>query len=477
MTTEALPYQRAGVAKIQRFGGRALLADDPGLGKTFQFLKWAKVWMRAKGPVVVLCPATLKENWEWEAMHHVGVRVTIADTRTPPRGRLVPKDGWYVMNPELLDRKGSAWLRFFHRLRPACVCVDEGQMFRHENRRVANLRKLCHNVPHVVVMSGTGCMENGPAELWPVLNVLRPDVFRNKRKFLMAFCNPQFKPWGWRFEGVTPGKGPKLRKLLLRTCMIRRRKQDVIDQLPVQKKKVVLLTLGPGRMREYQEAEDDFIRWLRKTHPNRVNRARKAERLQRVLYLKRLVGELKVRFAEKWVRRRLPAEKVLVFGEHRNVLGPLRKAFGRGAAFIDGSISNRRPRRGGPSPRRLAADRFNKVPSVRVMLANKRAAGAGWNCTATNTVLFVEIGWTPGEHTQAAARVYGLNRGTGGQTTCYFLVAKGTIDERLVKVVDSKQAGMDAILDGKKGPDGMNILDELEDALLRRGVSSKRRGR
>jgi SWI/SNF-related matrix-associated actin-dependent regulator 1 of chromatin subfamily A len=441
-------YQHKGVRKLRHFGGRALLADEMGLGKTLQSLVYAKTYI--SGPVVVVCPASIKYNWEREAAHHVGLRAEILETTRPPKNRrAIAPARIYVVNYAIL----GPWMDFLRSLKPRLVIVDECQAVSNRSTQQSrNVRRLCRGVPQVIALSGTP-LTNRPAELWPILNILRPDKYNSFFSFAYDYCKPQRKPWGWDFRGAA--NLDKLHGELNRYVMIRRRKVDVLDQLPAKSRFVTPVALD--NKSEYIHAHKDFIGWLRKKSQRRARKAEKAERLVRMGYLKRLAGWLKVRSVIAWVRSFLTETdgKLILFAVHKAVIAELYKAFHKLSVKVDGSTNARE--------RHQLAQKFNHDPRTRIFIGNIRAAGSGWNGTAASAVAFAEMDWTPGAHKQAEDRAHRI--GQTKQVSVFYLVGYGTIEEDLCRIIQDKQEVLDATLDGRV-LDDLDVYDELEKAIL-----------
>lgn len=456
MNTKPYPYQRDGVEMIHAFGGRSILADEMGLGKSLQVLLYRKKY-RPRGPCVIVCPASLKWNWQAEALKHLGMRAEVLETNKPPRkfGQGMVKDGVYVLNYEIL----GGWLPVLRKMKPALLVADEAHYLKSPGtKRTKNFRKLAEHVEQVILVTGTP-MTNRPAELWPLLNVVRPDVFKSFMPFARRYCDPRWKPWGWEFKGAK--NLDKLHRRLKKACMVRRLKSDVMKDLPAKSNVVIPVKLPPKAWAEYAAAEKDFIAWLRKTHPKRAASARKAERLVRYGYLRRLAAKLKLPQVKEWVDNFLAesGNKLLVFGVQRKVVKGLQQQYGDDkAARVDGSVSLRL--------RQGEFDRFNHDKHVRLFFGNIAAAGTGWSCTSASDVLFAELDWVPGNHTQAVDRVHGVGRGVKGRpVTAYWVIAKNTIEEKLLKVLQAKQRDVTAGLDGKASA-AMDVYDALEQMYL-----------
>jgi len=334
-----------------------------------------------------------------------------------------------------------------------------------KSQRTVACREIARPTDHILALSGTPVV-NRPAELFPILNMLRPDLFTHAWKFYTRYCNLHKTPFGvWDYSGSSNKE--ELNRLLTDAVMVRRRKEDVLKDLPPVTQTVVPVDLTRAGRKEYDEAVTDFLKWLRRKSPRKMLKALRAEGLVRLGYLKRLAAVRKVPVVRRWVEDHLASgEKLLVFGVHRKVLRTLHKQF-PGAALIDGSVKGKE--------RYREIDRFNSDPACRIMFANMIAGGVGWNCTATSTVLFAEIDWVPGLHPQAYGRCHGIGRGKKGVAVqAVYIVARGTVEEKLCDVVAGKQGNIDVILDGK-GTGELQVFRELVKAL--KAEAKKKRGK
>ena len=322
-------------------------------------------------------------------------------------------------------------------------------------QRTKAIRKLCTEVPQVIALSGTPLV-NRPAELWPTLNILRPDLFKSFWPFGMHFCGPRRIPFGsgWDFRGAS--HLDELHALLFKELVIRRRKVDVLKDLPGKQRHVVPLALTNPK--EYEHAHNQFLDWLRKRDPGKVSAALRAEQLVRLGTLKQLAARLKLPFVFEWVDSFLKEtdEKLVMFGIHREILGQLHRRYQKICVLIDGQVSSK--------DRQLAVEKFQTHANTRLFLGNIKAAGVGLNLTAASTVAFCECDWTPGAHVQGEDRAHRI--GTTNQVSVYYLVAHGTIEEYLAQIIQEKQRVLSAVLDGGNGED-LNVFEQLTEALQR----------
>ncbi len=449
--TTPFPFQEEAVEKIQEFGGRCLLSLEMGLGKTFVSLLWIQRYL-PEGNVVVVCPASVKYSWRQEARQHVRMLANVLISTNPHRSDPPPKVRLHIINYDIL----GPWMDYLTMLNPQLVIIDEGQYCKSQKAlRTKFIRSLCHGVPHVLALSGTP-LTNRPAELWPILNIVRPDLYPRFWNYAFDFCAPKRNHWGWDFSGAC--RLDVLHSTLTKNLMIRQRKEEVMSQLP--KKSRYLVPIPIDRPSEYRKAEREFLQWLAGIDLVKAERAARAERLARMGYLKRLAGTLKLSSVISWIEDFLEDsdEKLTVFGIHQAVLKPLETHFRKQCVLIDGSIP--------AEQRKRKIDQFTLDRKTRLFLGQMQATGVGCDGLqkACSTMAVVELPWVPGELSQAIARLDRI-----GQTkpiSIYFLLAEGTVERHLCDVLDKKQKILGATLDGDENNEEFDLLGQLEELLL-----------
>lgn len=450
MKTKPFKYQREGAAAIERFNGRALVADEMGLGKTFQALLWARRNPSVR-PIIIVCEATLKVHWSREALRHVNIRSEILSGLKPAKMGFSTPHQIIIVNYDILHK----WVHWLRRLKAKLVIVDECQKIGNRStRRSKAVKRLCKGVKHIICLSGTP-LTNRPAELWPTLNIINPKVFSSFREYADRYCDPKLRRWGWDYSGAA--NLGELHKQLKVSCMIRRLKEDVLDELPPLRRIVVPTEIEDRK--QYEKAVKDFIGWLRSYSHQKSRRAAKVEQMAKMGYLKRLVGRLKLKFVIEWIDRFLVESdgKLIVFGVHKKVLIPLHKHYKHNSVLVNGEVIGKE--------RQGRIDQFTHQKKTRLFFGNIRAAGTGWNGSCAEAVAFVELAWTPAEHSQAEARPHRI--GQKGSVTCYYLTAISTIEERLLQIIQKKQQRLDATLNGRKQRDSFDVYDLLADHLMK----------
>lgn len=457
MKTYPYDYQVVGAMRIQRFKGRALLADPMGTGKTATALLYLENNPHLR-PAVVICPASLKYNWEAEAYKHLGWRAVVCGGTRPPRMHGLPAP-LYVVNYDVLGQKASAksgpgWFQHLKALDPKAVIIDECQAISSlKAKRTRWVRLFAKGIPSVVALSGTP-LTNRPFELFSVLNLIRPDLFPSFRSYADRYCNPRMKPWGMDYSGAS--HLDELHRKLTDVLMIRRRKEDVLGHLPPKTRTVTAVPITDQR--QYKQAQDNYVRWLLENRPDKMHAASRAMRLTQINVLKQLCGTLKLPSVMEWIDTFLEEsdEKLVAFAVHHAVLDALQERYKKSCVRVDGTMESR--------ARQNSVDAFQNNPRIRVFLGNIQAAGKGLTLTAARTVVFAEMGWTPGEHAQSEDRCHRI--GTTGNVQIHYLCAKGTIEERLARLIQDKQSVLSATLDGGVVAGDIDVFDLLCDELL-----------
>lgn len=439
-----LPYQYDTVYEIETFNGRCLLACDMGLGKTAIALSYLDR-NSVRFPAVVICPASVKYHWEQEARRWIGICSNVLEGQ---KANVIPRSPLTIVNYDI----ARYWLPRLKTIKPRTVIVDESQFIANPRaKRTKAVFSLCKGVPHVLALSGTPLVAK-PIELFSTLQILRPKDFASRWTFAQKYCDPKLTRWGWKYDGATRTK--ELHELLTSTCMIRKRKQDVLDDLPDQLIEVVPMPMRNAN--EYHQARTDFILWMANRNPSSLKKAIRATALMKVGYLLRLAARLKLKSVVEWVNDflRESDEKLVLFCNHHKMIEALVRRSEAGSVVIDGSVTGR--------DRTNAVRQFQQDRKCRLAVTNIQAAGVGMDGLqkVCSNLAFCELPWTPGAVGQAASRLHRLGA-VGQKVFVWFLVARSTIEERLCQVLQDRQDVVSTVLDGGRVKNELPILDLL----------------
>ena len=426
------PYQVTGAEFVEAHRGRALLADEQGLGKTCQSLAYLQAHPEIR-PAVIVVPASLKLNWGREIDSWMSEKCQWRIINGKKPSRLKPTD-IYIINYDVL----SAWIDRLIELKPAIVIIDEAQLIKNqETKRTKAVKKLAQEVPHFIALSGTP-IDNRPVEFYNVISFIEPGLFPSFFKYAQKYCDAVMTRFGWDFTGASNME--ELHKLLTETIMIRRLKKDVLKDLPPKIRSIVPMELENSK--EYAVAEDDFINWLRGIDVKKAERAEKAEALSRIEGLKQLTIAGKIRQCCNWIENFIESgEKLVVFTTHKNTIDTLMTVFSDVAVKLDGSTNM--------ADRQTAVERFQTDPSIKLFIGNIKAAGVGITLTAASNACVLELPWTSVECDQAEDRIHRIGQ-DAESITIWYLLADNTIDTEIASLLDGKRQVLSAVLDGEE---------------------------
>ncbi|MGH2859647.1 MAG: DEAD/DEAH box helicase [Solirubrobacteraceae bacterium] len=430
---ELAPFQWAAVRYALRARG-TFLADEQGLGKTVEAL----ATLEADGayPAVVVCPASMKLGWEREAsrwLPHRSVAVV--------EGRGVAQAGAEItiLNYEIAAAHAGALAR----TEPRALVIDESHYCKNpQAKRTRAIRRLSAAMRQDALrlaLTGTPVL-NHAEELVSQLRIIgRMHEFGSGARFAR------------RFRGQVSEE--RLHWHLRRVCFVRRRKSEVLPQLPAKRRVVVPVALSNEA--EYRLAERDVIAWLR-TQPldlstlnARIASTLRAQRLAQLGTLQRLAARGKLAAALAWIADFMASgEPLVVFARHVEVQRTLLARF-PDALHLLGEDSLRE--------RETTIASFQAGGAPLIVCAT-RVAAQGITLTRASNVAFLELEWTPAMHEQAEDRCHRI--GQSDAVTAWYLLAAGTIDETMASIIERKRALVDAVTDGRAAaPDG--VLDAV----------------
>lgn len=469
------PYQLKGVQFIEEKQGRALIADEMGLGKTVEALAWLKLHPENR-PVLIICPSSLKINWKRECSKWVkGAKTSILEGSTPYdfTGNII------IINYDILQH----WVSKLKTFGFNTIIVDEAHYIKNNSaKRTKAFKRIIKDVTHLIALTGTP-IENRPIEIYNIVHAINPQIFPDYMMFAREFCGAKKDRFGWDMSGATNTK--RLNSILKHSIMIRRKKADVLKELP--SKLIVKVPIEIDNRRKYVKAEEQFIAYVREKFSGHVTeeieaelkrfakdnkikvgkelsnqdiqmlkmekfrRAENAPILAQIETLKQLAVEGKLAQITDWIENFLDSsnEKLVVFAIHKKTIEALIQRF-PDAVKIDGSVSMQK--------RQRVVDLFQNDPNTRLFIGNIKAAGVGITLTAASNAAIIEFPWSPGELAQAADRIHRITQTK--QVTIYNLIGENTIEERILRLLKNKENIIDKVLDGKQGKDS-TVLVEL----------------
>lgn len=443
-----LPHQVEGIRLIEKCGGRTLLADEMGLGKTIQVLGALHRnhhWL----PAAVVCPASVKWNWEHEALKF-RFRASVCEGRTPPTtGGFDNKSPLYIINYDILP----GWVDWLLDAGVVTLVLDESQYLSSLNsKRLTAAIRLAKAMKQLMGLSGTP-LQSKTIELFPILNLIWPNEFPSLLPFAHAYCDAKMINGHVDYNGSSNVE--MLNGRLVSLGMIRRKKDQVI-KLPPKTYRMVGIPIKD--MEQYRFAENNFLGWLRTKDASKVAKARKVEDLAKVGYLLRLCAKLKIDAVVDHINKFFitnPGKKLVVMAVHKEVIKEILKRVSQKSIVIDGSVTG--------MLRHEAVLQFQKDPHTLLAVCNIKAAGVGINLTAAATLMFVELWWNPASLLQAADRIHRI--GQHWPVDIQYLISIGTIEKKLCRILQARQLIANRTIDGTDRID-FSVYDELVSSIM-----------
>ncbi len=471
------PYQAEGALFAVR-AGRALIGDDMGLGKTIQAVAAMEILTRHFGVtrVLVICPTSLKYQWQSEILRFSGrpgenaARVINGD-RAQRQNDYHLDDFCKITNYEKLKPDLdliAAWA-------PDLVIVDEAQRVKNWNTIAARALKRIDS-PYAIVLTGTP-LENKLEELISIVQFVDQHRLGPTWKLLHEH---QVKDEGGRVTGYT---GLEKIGQTLAPILIRRRKSEVLKQLPNRLDQNLLVPMTEMQMLLHQENADVVAKIVQRWRKTRFLSDKDQRRLTCALQNMRMscnstylldqetdhgvkADELAALFDDLFAE---PKAKAVVFSQwtrtHDIVIRRL-EARGLGYVSFHGGV---------PSEKRPAlVERFRDDPACRVFLSTD-AGGTGLNLQQASTLVNMDLPWNPAVLEQRIARIHRI--GQAQPVRIINFVAKGTIEEGMLSVLAFKRSLSDGILDGGSGEISLGgsrlnrFMKEVENVTGRMGDS------
>jgi SNF2 family DNA or RNA helicase len=422
--------------------GRAILGDEMGLGKTLMSLAAVELLARERGisRVLVVAPASVKYQWEGEIRRFTKRAVQVIEGGPDDRKDQYSGATFYrLVNYEQVVRDRDA----INAWKPDVIVLDEAQRIKNWASKTSQaVKKLVSR--YAVVLTGTP-LENKLEELYSIVQ------FVDERRFGPAF---QFL----QDHRVLDEKGnltgyrnlDKIRERL-EPIFLRRTRAEVLTQLPGRTDNTVYVELSAEQRTPYEEQRTTLARLLGKSFLTDADRKRILACMANLrlicdstfLFDKSTHHSPKLdEFAELVPELLVGDHKLVVFSQWEtmlNLAAAVIDRLGVKYALLHGGMSGK--------DRKAVMEEFKTDPGCRVFLSTD-AGGVGLNLQVADTVVNLELPWNPAVLEQRIARVHRL--GQERPVRVINLVTRGTVEEKVLKTLESKQALFDGVFDGEE---------------------------
>jgi superfamily II DNA or RNA helicase len=453
-------YQKQGVAWLSylakhHMGG--ILADEMGLGKTLQALAFLRA---VGGKSLVVCPSSLVFNWQREAARFTPeLRVLAIEGANRERlfGAPLAEARLIITSYPLLRRDAER----YRGVEFTAAILDEAQHIKNPESQNAQSAGTIR-ARHRFALTGTP-VENSVRDIWSLMHFLMPGYLGSRQDFRERFEK----------EIESQPGGPAHRRLIkrLRPFVLRRVKRDVLEELPEKIEQVAFCELTDAQRQIYTELTTATRRQVSELAGGKDQGKARMLMLTALLRLRqaccdvRLLGlddapaetaSAKVDLLLELLSEALDGgHRVLIFSQFVSMLTILRDALtGAGIDFcyLDGQTKDRA----------AEVDRF-QAGQVPTFLISLKAGGTGLNLTAADTVVHFDPWWNPAVEAQATDRAHRI--GQGRVVTSYKLIARGTVEEKILALQQRKRAVIDATLESEQPLMEALSMDDIAELL------------
>ncbi|MGV3010266.1 DEAD/DEAH box helicase [Streptococcus thoraltensis] len=437
-------YQLRGIqwlSMLDHYGFGGILADDMGLGKTLQTIAFLTSKLTKDSHALILAPSSLIYNWQEEFNKFAPqIDVAVSYGLKPVRDEIIASNHQVTITSYSSFRQD---FKEYQALAYDYLILDEAQVMKNAQTKIAHyLRQF--EVKNVFALSGTP-IENKLLEIWSIFQIVLPGLLPNQKAFLKLDANQVSR--------------------YIKPFVLRRKKEDVLPELP----DLIEITY-PNELAESQKAI--YLAQLRqmqerisRSSDSEINR-QKIEILSGITRLRQICdtpslfmdysgnsGKLDS-LRDLLLQIRENGHRALIFSQFRGMLDIAETELdklGLSTYKITGST---------PANQRQEMTRAFNAGSKDAFLISLKAGGVGLNLTGADTVVLIDLWWNPAVEMQAISRAHRI--GQKENVEVYRLITRGTIEEKILEMQESKKNLVTTVLDGNETRANMTIEDIKE---------------
>jgi len=435
-----MEHQKEAIEKLVR-NKKFILADDMGLGKTTSTIIAALETGAKK--VLIVCPASLKINWQREIANYSDRTVYIAEGK-----KFSDEHDFVIVNYDILknfhdtkDKEKSEIMKINFDL----VIMDEAHMISNpqaQRTKIAN--DIASKSNRVWLLSGTP-MTSRPMNYYNLLNLVDSPVAMNWMAYAKRYCNGfQFSVGKRKVWNVTGASNLEELRERTSTHILRRLKEDILD-LPEKIITPVYLRL---KSKDYEELMGEYFNWY---DQNPEESSSLTIQFSKLMKVRKVIAQEKINntieLAENIVEQ---GKKVIIFTNFTDTLNQIYNHFGKSAVYLDGSCSK--------FHRQNAVDEFQTNDKIKVFVGNLKAAGVGITLTSAEAVIMNDLSFVPAEHSQAEDRSHRI--GQKNSTSVYYPLFENSIEGAIYDILNRKKKIISTVM-GDDTFDEASIIEEM----------------
>ena len=438
-------YQQQGLQWLNfldklNFG--ACLADDMGLGKTVQILAFLAT-QKAKGissPTLLVLPTTLIFNWKREIQQFLpsfNILILEGPNRSKITDQFEKADIVLISYHNLLtDINRLKKLTFNY------IILDESQHIKNpdsQRYKAVNLLRSRNRI----ILTGTP-IENNTMDLFAQLSFIVPGLLGNRKYFKDVYTTP--------IDAFHDRKRKNILKEKIKPFILRRTKQDVLDDLPAKNELVLYCEMKTAQRRIYDLYEKEFREFISAKDGDEIKKSpmhvlKGLTKLRQICNSSKLLqnedltsaeDSAKIEMLLEQIQHKKDQHKIIVFSQFVRMLLLIKEALDKNeipSLILTGQSKNRG---------QLVND-FQSDQDVRVFLISLKAGGTGLNLTAADVVYLVDPWWNPAVEQQAIDRIYRI--GQQKNVTAIRLISPNTVEDKIQTLQQHKKEISSTILE------------------------------
>lgn len=439
-----LEHQKVAIEKLVG-NDKFILADDMGLGKTTSTVIAALE--SGVNKVLIICPASLKINWQREIANYTDKGVSIIEGK-----KWEPSD-FTIVNFDILKNfhdlvkvKESLILNNGFDL----VIIDEAHYIQNKQaQRTKIVNDICKKVGRVWLLTGTP-MTSRPINYYNLLDLVDSPIAYNWMAYAIRYCEGyQFtvgKRKVWNVNGAS-----NLTELRDRTKthVLRRLKEDILD-LPDKIITPVYLRL---KSKQYEDLMGEYYNW----YENSEESSSLTVQFSKLMKVRQVIAEEKIRDTIEIAQNIIDqGKKVIIFTNFTDTLNQIKSHFGKIAVTLDGKMSK--------PARQHSVDEFQNNEKIMVFVGNLKAAGVGITLTSAEAVIMNDLSFVPSDHSQAEDRAY--RYGQKSNVSIFYPIFENTIEGIIYDILSQKKNIFETVMGDNE--DKGNIVEEILNSISRR---------
>lgn len=424
-----MDHQKIAIEKLLA-NNKYILADDMGLGKTTSAVI-ASLESKAR-KILIVCPASLKINWDREIKNYSDRKVLIVEGR-----KWGSTFDFYIINYDIIKNyhttdksEDSDDYKLLVNANFDLAIVDEAHYISNATaNRTRLLNDVLETIPKVWLLTGTP-MTSRPINYYNLLKIVESPLTLNWQSYVRRYCaGYQFRVGNRKVWNTSGASNLDELRENTKNLVLRRMKTDILD-LP---EKIVTPIFVELNSKMYDEELEEFTR----ISNDKKNDETVTVTLNRLMKVRQLIAYEKIPYTCEIIDRCLEqGKKVIVLTNFTMSLDMLHEKYKKNSVTLDGRMNKDR--------RQENVDRFQNEDKVKIFIGNIKAAGVGITLTAAEVVIMNDLSFVPADHSQGEDRAY--RYGQKNSVLVYYPVFENTVEKIIYNILQKKKGVIDQVM-------------------------------